>query len=390
MEKGKGASIMRVLVTVSSIQNESAGPSYTVPALCSALQLAGADVSLYTLGGVPRKELKFNVRAFPYNAFFLLRWLGWSRSMLHAFREESDKSDVFHVNGTWMFPQVYPSIAAKGRRAKVVYCPRGGLSKVTFARHRPIKWFFWNVCGQKRALEAVSMFHAASKKEYEEIRACGFRQPVAIIPNGVDVPSIDHEPYTGKKRKIAFFGRIHPTKVVDHLVVAWGNVANHFPDWELQIAGPDCGAMPMLEAMIAERNIPRVSFTGELHGMEKYKFLASADLYVLPSLTENFGITIAEALACGTPVIASKGCPWSGLVEKSCGWWIDIGADALTAKLKEALTLPPQVLKEMGERGRGWMASDYSWESIGRKMLVACEWLTCPVKHEKPEFVLSE
>ena len=237
------------------------------------------------------------------------------------------------------------------------------------------------------ALRETDMFHAASMKELQEIRALGYKQPIALVPNGVDVPDVLHKPFSDSKRKIAFFGRIHVTKAVDHLVAAWGNVAAKFPEWSLEIAGPDCGAVPMLKKMIAERNIPRVSFVGEFHGKDKYKFLSSADLYVLPSLTENFGITIAEALACGTPVIASRGCPWERLDAKGCGWWIDIGVDALTAQLEVSLTTAVNELETMGKRGVTWMAAEFSWDGIAKKMAGAYKWLCSG--DNKPDFVYA-
>jgi glycosyltransferase involved in cell wall biosynthesis len=171
-------------------------------------------------------------------------------------------------------------------------------------------------------------------------------------------------------------------------VEAWGNVCAKFPNWSLEIAGPDCGAVPLLKKIIQERNIPRVSFVGELHGINKYKFLASADLYVLPSLTENFGITIAEALACGTPVIASRGCPWDRLEAKGCGWWIDIGVEALTAQLEQSLEKSSDSLKDMGVKGISWMQEEYMWDSIGKKMANAYKWL-CE-GGEKPDWVFVD
>lgn len=365
---------MRVVVTVPSIHNESAGPSYTVPALCQGLARNGASVSLHLLGKVPNERRDYEVASYGSRKF-PVRSLWRSPGMLQALKDAAKHSEIIHCNGIWMRPTVYPAIAKRGTKCKLVFCPRGGLSETALKRSKIKKFLMGHFGGQYMALRETNMFHAASMKELQEIRALGYTQPIALVPNGIDVPDIVHKPFVSTSRKIAFFGRIHETKAVDHLVAAWGNVADNFPDWSLEIAGPDCGAVTMLKKMIAERNIPRVSFVGELHGIDKYRFLASADLYVLPSLTENFGITIAEALACGTPVIASYGCPWERLVEKGCGWWIDIGVDALTAQLETTLKFSPEVLRGMGEKGRQWMASEYLWDGIAKKMLSAYNWL---------------
>ena len=375
---------MRVLVTVTSIHNESAGPSYTVPSLCEGLSRNGVGVELHVLDRVPQAERSYPIYAHE-RCRFPSRALGRSLKMLGRLREIIADFDIIHSNGIWQMPEIYPAIVKRGTKCKLVFCPRGGLSKAALSRSKVKKFLMGHFGGQYMALRETDMFHAASMKELLEIRALGYKQPIALVPNGIDVPEVEHKPFTGERRKLVFFGRIHKTKVVDHLVAAWGNVANKFPEWSLEIAGPDCGAVPMLKEMIVERNIPRVDFVGELHGIDKYKFLAAADLYVLPSLTENFGITIAEALACGTPVIASHGCPWERLDEKGCGWWIDIGVDALTAQLESTLAQSPKTLEEMGKLGKVWMASEFSWDGIAKKMAKAYRWLC----HggEKPNFI---
>ena len=365
---------MRVLQTVASIFNESAGPSYTVPSLCKGLVRNGVEVELHILDKDPMGKREFTVREYPRRS--IPAWaLGRSPEMLRGMIQAAGECDVIHNNGIWMMPNVYAAIAKRNSNSHLVFCPRGGLSAVAMKRSRIKKFIMGHILGQYGALRATDMFHAASMKELEEIRAFGCNQPVALVPNGVDIPETTHRPFADHNRKIAFFGRIHTTKAVDHLVAAWGNVADKFPEWSLDIAGPDCGAVPMLKAMIAERQIPRITFAGEKHGSEKYDFLSSADLYVLPSLTENFGITIAEALACGTPVIASRGCPWERLGEMGCGWWIDIGVEALTAQLESTLACPPETLEAMGRRGRRWMALEYSWDGVAKKMVAAYNWL---------------
>lgn len=367
---------MRVVVTIPSVEDESAGTSYMVPNLCRSLQAAGAEVSLQTLEKLPPNDWTFPVTAYPRRSFYPLWYLCWSPEMLRGLKAVVRETDIFHVNSIWQMPDVYPSRAARGTSCKVVYCPHGGLSPVAMWRGKTFfKKLMWYFGGQRRALREVAMFHAASEKERDEIRALGFRQPIAVVPNGVDLVARQHRPFATTHRKLVFFGRLHVTKAVDSLVAAWGRVAAAFPDWSLEIAGPDCGARPQLEAMVANQTIPRVRFVGELNGPAKYDFLADADLYVLPSLTENFGITIAEALACGTPAVATKGCPWPELAPRGCGWWTEVGVDALEKTLREALSSAPDVLETMGAAGRRWMAEEYSWPAIGRKMLRSYEWL---------------
>ncbi|MBR4902661.1 MAG: glycosyltransferase [Victivallales bacterium] len=375
---------MKALVTVASIQNESAGPSYTVPSLCRGLAKNGVDVQLHVLDSVPTCEREYSVINYERRRFPVMA-LGRSPEMLQGLKDAVTDGDIVHNNGIWMMPNVYPAIAKRGTKCKLVFCPRGGLAETALKRSRIKKFLMGHFGGQYMALRETDMFHAASMKELLEIRALGYKQPIALVPNGIDLPDVAHKSFGETKRKIAFLGRIHTTKAVDHLVKAWGNVAGKFPEWSLEIAGPDCGAVSTLKTIIAEKDIPRVSIVGELHGMDKYTFLASVDLFVIPSLTENFGITIAEALACGTPVIASRGCPWERLEEKGCGWWIDIGVDALTAQLENALDHSPVELERMGIVGKRWMAAEFSWDEIAKKMIESYKWLC--MGGIKPDFV---
>ncbi len=87
-------------------------------------------------------------------------------------------------------------------------------------------------------------------------------------------------------------------------------------------------------------------------------------------------MSVAEALACGTPAIVSKGAPWPGLTEHRAGWWIDIGLDPLVACLEEALARPTTEVAAMGMRGRHWMEVEYAWAHIGRQMAETYRWVT--------------
>ncbi|HET9160283.1 MAG TPA: glycosyltransferase, partial [Caulobacteraceae bacterium] len=97
---------------------------------------------------------------------------------------------------------------------------------------------------------------------------------------------------------------------------------------------------------------------------------------VLPTLNENFALTVAEALASGLPVVVTKGAPWSDVEVQGCGWWVDVGAEPLTEGLRAAMSLTDERLRAMGEAGRAWMARDFSWAHIAREMLAVYRWLS--------------
>jgi glycosyltransferase involved in cell wall biosynthesis len=122
--------------------------------------------------------------------------------------------------------------------------------------------------------------------------------------------------------------------------------------------------------------LARVSIEGPVYGEEKQAAYRDADLFVLPTMNENFGLTVGEALAAGMPAISTKGAPWSGLEAQGCGWWIDHGIEPLAAALANATAMSCEALSAMGAKGRAWMARDFSWDRVGRDMTDAYRWLT--------------
>ena len=380
---------MKVVQVVTGMRAESSGPSHSVPGLCRGLTEAGVVVHVHTLRKPIDRTFPFEVVEHPYNYKVLHKLIPirWAGKLLTGLLQDCKDADIVCSNGLWEMPCIYPSWVKRRRGCKLVSAPRGSLSANALKYGRFKKKIF-SMCFQTSALHAVDMWHATCEKEFEEIRAAGFNQPVAIVPIGVDIPVITRQKSSGL-RKLAFLGRIHKIKGCDKLVLAWEQLHEKMNDWELVIAGPDCGALKLIQELVKERKLPRVSFVGELNGKAKYEFLSSADLYALPTETENFGITIAEALSVGTPVITTKGTLWSGLLGVDgigrSGWWIDNTVDELVKVIAEAAAMKRDELLAWGANGRKWMSRDYSWTSIGLQMKAAYEWLLG--QGQKPDYV---
>ncbi len=113
---------------------------------------------------------------------------------------------------------------------------------------------------------------------------------------------------------------------------------------------------------------PGIRFTGFAAGREKYELLASLNVLCAPSHQENFGMSIAEGLLAGTPVIASKGTPWEELDTRRCGWWRDNSPAALAAALEEAFNLTPEESRAMGDRGRSLIMETYASPQVAASM----------------------
>jgi glycosyltransferase involved in cell wall biosynthesis len=376
---------MKIMQVVTSISDDFAGPSYSVPALCSALQDNGCDVTLYTLGDLPKKSFNFTIKTFPRGKFptpKLAYLLGLSPKMLQEMKKDVDSFDIIHSHMLWKAPNYYSGFVAKDKNKPYLISPRGTVSSwaLNFS-----KWKKKIVLalGQKKALDAVTCFHATSEEERKEIVAFGYpKTPCTVIPNGIDIPEMQYPKLSDKKR-LVFLSRIHEKKGVDILIKSWKQVEKLFPEWELSIVGPnEHEYAKKMQKLVIELDCQRITFEGEIYGEDKIKFLQQSYLFVLPTHSENFGMVVAEALVNEVPVICSKGAPWEGLETHDAGWWIDIGEEALIKALKTAMDLDSEELLQKGKNGRKWMINDFSWDKIAKQLIDVYQWLLN--KKEKP------
>lgn len=284
---------------------------------------------------------------------------------------EAWKPDIVHIHALWS-PWLYRIYRwAKTRRLPVVWSPHGMLTPWALSQKR-LKKTLALALYQKRGLRGADLLHVTAPSEVEDVRRLGLKNSVIEVPLGVDVPAElpMHEP--GPVRTALFVSRVHPKKGLFDLVEAWAAIRPQ--GWRMVVAGPsyqDHGTQVEARARAAGLSEAEFRLVGPVYGEAKTRLYAQADLFVLPTYSENFGSVVIEALAQGCPVLTTTGAPWEGLVTHRCGWWIEPGAAPLTATLREALVLPSQSLHEMGERGYVWVRDAYGWEAVGRKMVEA-------------------
>jgi glycosyltransferase involved in cell wall biosynthesis len=229
---------------------------------------------------------------------------------------------------------------------------------------------------QRRDVMSATALHVTSPAEVDDCRRTGYEGPVTVVANGTDFPpeapvQADDPPpdMNGAMRTALCLSRIHPVKGLSILLDAWAQIRP--AGWRLVIAGPDAdGHAADLDRRIAAGGLREsVQLIGEVSAQDKWALYRSADVFVLPSHSENFGIVVAEALACGVPVLTTRGTPWSELPDFQCGWWIDIGVGPLVDTLRTVLATPSADLRAMGKRGKQLVESKYTWDSAARGML---------------------
>jgi len=166
-----------------------------------------------------------------------------------------------------------------------------------------------------------------------------------------------------------FLSRLHPKKGLVELLYSWKAIQNKFYDWELLICGYDeNNYKKKIVEKIKELNLKRVILKDFVTGKKKKEIYYSSDLFILLSHSENFGLSIAEALSYKIPVITTTNTPWKKLNKYKCGWCIKLNTMVIKRTLKKALSMSNKERISMGNIGREWMKKDFSDNSIGIRM----------------------
>jgi glycosyltransferase involved in cell wall biosynthesis len=192
---------------------------------------------------------------------------------------------------------------------------------------------------------------------------------VDIVPNSVELPAetvlTDRHWRPARRLRLIFLGRVHEKKGIDLLIVAMSRLGLEV---KLDVYGSGSDAyLATLNTLIVRLGLEsRVRFHGHIEGADKSHAFRNADLFVLPSHSENFGIAIAEALAHGVPVVTTRNTPWSALDQTGCGRCIELDTDILVATIAE---LAESDLAAMGRAGRAWMIRAFSPDAANGRLL---------------------
>ncbi len=374
---------LKICQIVPYIHNEASGPSYSVPSLTLALKKLNCKIVLLTLD--KRKTVPdWSINIIKHKPNLFLHKVGWSTEANKWFNENAKKYDIFHTNGLWMFPNVTPLKIAKKNGRKCVLSPRGTTNKEALKYSKIKKFFFYNFF-QKDILRKVDLIHVTSKDELNDVRKLGLNQPVAIIPNGIDIPEIKYK----KDRKIfklIYLGRIHPKKGLENTIQAWSSVEKFFPNWIFEIAGlGEKKYEDKIKKLILNVQSKSIRFIGPVYGEDKVKFIQTSDILIMPSYNENFGMVVAEALSNNIPVICGINTPWQKVVKIKCGWHIPNDTISIKNNFLKVFKMSKNSLNKKGMNGRLWMEKDYGWKQVAKKMLLSYEWLIS--KKSKPKWI---
>lgn len=400
---------MNIAFVLSYLADHFGGPVTVVKGLGSALARSGHGISYWaTTGGhgpaksVPMPGSRVYETDWPH------RWYR-SRSLARDLRTALPSIDILHVNGFWPHPIYMSSRLAYESGTPYILCPSGALEpwRLRSTRFKWLKKAAYLRSIGRSVMKRSACLHACSAQEAEHFRRAGHDGPVAIIPNGVDISELSapdqeeaHVHWRDLRGRpvVLFLSRLSPEKGLDLLIRTWAELVrlHAYREAILVIAGPDYrGYRKVVEAMIEKNSLQRqIVMPGMVQGRRKAALLRRADVLVLPSYSENFGIVVAEALACGTPVITTTGTPWKHLQDLDAGRWVAPEAAELTRALRELLDMPESQRRAMGQRGRRLIEQHYTWDKVIGKFLTVCECIlqgrTVPLHPEPTESIPSE
>lgn len=374
---------MKILQTIAGFGAHGGGTSTCTYDLLTAMHKIGCNVDLLS---VQTDDLMGHgetwIKAIPNDS---ITPYGYSRNMNRFLRHSN--YDLYHTNGMWMHCNHITCTVAREKQKPYIITPHGMLYPQALTRSAWKKKLLLISGGVDKDLRLADCIHCTCKEEMNHYRALGYKNPVAVIPNPVPIPSFIKELQNDRSvKRIGFLGRLHPRKNVEALIDAWIELGDKARQAKLVIMGKgDDDYEQHLKNIVRSHSLSNVEFAGFVTGREKFERLASLTALCVPSDFENFGMIVTEALSVGTPVIASLGTPWQELNTEHCGFWVQNDADTLAEAIKSVLELPADEISRMGENGKQLVTEKYQDTQVASMMAQLYGWIISG--GEKPEFV---
>ena len=358
------------------------GPPRSILGLCRGLVGAGVDVEVFTttangdepLAAAPKGVLYEDVRV----RYFPLAWPKryWRANGLRAaLRTAADRADLIHIHCLWNMTSWAGVASARAARKPYVISPRGMLRPEAMQRHREMKSLaYWGI--ERTNLEAATLLHATSDLEKSDLTQYG--PPVTVIPNGITTLNTtpeaiadlcDRADLRDSDAVVTFLGRLHPIKRLDLLADAFALVHRANPSARLVIAGADEGGY---RSRVESRFAPVSSVTrwlGSVRSDDIAALFATSSVLVQCSDSESFGMSVAEALGAGVPVVVAKSSGWTDVNAAGCGYSVAQEPAAIADGILRVLA--DQRPERMRERARDWARQRFAWKAVSYAMLDA-------------------
>jgi glycosyltransferase involved in cell wall biosynthesis len=377
---------MKVGFLVSSISREAGGLFQSVRGLAKATMSEDATVSVFGVSDAWSAVDSLEWKPLPVQTFQpQFRAWGYSNQLLPALL--AGDLDILSVHGLWKYCSVASRRWHRQTDRPYIVHPEGMLESWAL-RNGKWKKRVAALLYENEHLRGAACLRALSEAEAQSIRACGLRNPVCMIPNGVDLPEQPDRSwpkadsglfneFAKNRRILLYLGRLHPKKNVANLIRAWNEMYNSrdcsSDPWILAIAGWDQGGYANELKRIAA--VPSVIFLGPLFGGGKDAAYRACDAFILPSLSEGLPMTVLEAWAYGKPVVMTPGCNLPEGFSAEAAVRIGLTLEQIGIGLKQLTEMSDDDRRAMGVRGHNLVATEFSWPRIGEQMRAVYEWV---------------
>jgi glycosyltransferase involved in cell wall biosynthesis len=379
---------MRILHVIADLAQERGGPAEACIHMARGLAERGHEVRvLATDRGMRRGQapwwaeslggVRLDIDLFPlqFPAFFATS-LPLGRAIEAAVRT----ADVVHLHSLYLFHDAVTGRYCRKFGVPYIVRPHGTLDPYIWRRHRMRKRIV-EFLFQDRVLQGAAAIHYTTEEEMRLAALHARNAKGFVVPIGLDFAAFAPRPSdrfrarwkeVGNRRILLFLGRLHPKKGLDVLAEAFAAMATARDDVHLVVAGPDDGAREPTEAALRRLGVrDRTTFTGMLRGEDKLDAFYAADVFLLPSYSENFGIAVVEAMACGVPVVVSDQVNlWREVV--GAGAAVPCEAPAVATAATKLLD-DPAARVEAGRRGAAFARDRYDRRRVAAELEAAYE-----------------
>jgi glycosyltransferase involved in cell wall biosynthesis len=374
---------MKILHVAASLDPERGGPTKVVVELTQALVRKGISISIFA----PSENTKtayinnlngVTVKIFPTSVLSKL-WPFHSPAFAEALKKEVNDFDLIHIHEIWHHPCFVCYKIAKATRKPYLVTAHGTLEPPCL-NYKALKKKIYSLLIQNKILKNAIGLHAVAEEEVEGIADFTKNKNIYFVPNGLNVQEFENLPDKNKlenlytqvkgKKVILFLGRIHRKKGLDILAEAFGKIVRKQSNTCLLIVGPnnDNHQNQIKKILAREGVLDKAIFTGILTGNHKLAALSGADIFVLPSHSEGFSMSILEAMCCGLPVVITKQCHFPEVEKMQAGKIINGDAVELSEIIMELLD-NPHLCRKMGEAGKKLIRDRYTWDIAADKMI---------------------
>lgn len=381
---------MKVLHVIPSVAKVRGGTSRAVLEMVKTLQGCGVEAQIATtndngssLLDVPYNQLtqheQVPVYFFPRFSpgFAAVREFAFSHQLTTWLWQNITNYDLIHVHALFSYASTIAMTISRLKGIPYIQTPHGLLCKWSLQQSTKKKQMYLRIL-ERSNLNHSQVIHLTSDREQQEVSNLKLKVPNLVLPLGLSQPVIVPNARYHLRQKlniqadepiILFLSRLHPKKGLDYLISALGKLSEY--PFQFVIAGSGTADYENeVKSLLISHGIEnRTHLVGFVEGETKNLLLQGSDLFALTSHSENFGVSVLEALAVGLPVLITPGVALASVVqEHNVGYVTELDASAIASTIENHLNNPQQA-KEIGDRARKLICEQYTWDSIGKKLI---------------------